>query len=119
MTKEYIDRQSIYDRVKTHTNPYGKPTLDFESGVKVLNMIKTEFATDVAEVRHAKWELIGTEKFMGGGYISIFRCSLCGREVEFCHKNDSDKYEYANTLYPYCHCGAKMDGKVCDENETD
>ena len=52
MAKEYIDRQHIYDRVKTHTNPYGKPTLDFESGLKVLDMIETELAADVAEVQH-------------------------------------------------------------------
>lgn len=48
--KEYIERGSIYRRVKTHTNPYGKPTLDYESGVKVLDMIKQEPAADVVEV---------------------------------------------------------------------
>ena len=30
----YIDADSLYSRVKTHTNPYGKPTLDYKSGVK-------------------------------------------------------------------------------------
>ena len=48
--KEYIERDSIYGRVKTHTNPYGKPTLDYKSGVKVLDMIKQEPAADVVEV---------------------------------------------------------------------
>lgn len=48
--KEYIERDSIYRRVKTATNPYGKPTLDYKSGVKVLNMIKQEPAADVVEV---------------------------------------------------------------------
>lgn len=48
--KEYIERDSIYHRVKRHTNPYGKPTLDYESGVKVLDMIKQEPAADVVEV---------------------------------------------------------------------
>lgn len=48
--KEYIERDSIYRRVKERTNPYGKHTLDYESGVKVLNMIKQEPAADVVEV---------------------------------------------------------------------
>ena len=43
----YIDADSLYRRVKTHTNPYGKPTLDYESGVKVLRMIEQEPTADV------------------------------------------------------------------------
>lgn len=57
--KEYIDRDSIYSRVKRHTNPYGKPTLDYESGVKVLDMIKQEPAADVvgrSAYDQTKWE---------------------------------------------------------------
>lgn len=45
---------------------------------------------DVAEVKHGEW--ISNE--FGGVYI----CSECGRK------------ETTNTE-PYCHCGAKMDGK--------
>lgn len=52
--KEYIERDSIYSRVKRHTNPYGKPTLDYESGIKVLDMIKQEPAADVVEVVRCK-----------------------------------------------------------------
>lgn len=44
----YIDADSLYRRVKTHTNPYGKPTLDYKSGVKVLDMINQEPTADVA-----------------------------------------------------------------------
>ena len=43
----YIDADSLYRRVKTHTNPYGKPTLDYKSGVKVLDMINQEPTADV------------------------------------------------------------------------
>lgn len=43
----YIDADSLYCRVKTHTNPYGKPTLDYQSGVKVLDMINQEPTADV------------------------------------------------------------------------
>jgi len=34
-----IDADALYIWVKTECNPYGKPTLDFESGKKVLSMI--------------------------------------------------------------------------------
>lgn len=44
----YIDADELRRRVKEKTNPYGKPTLDYESGVKVLNMIDNAPTADVA-----------------------------------------------------------------------
>ena len=75
--KEYIERDSIYSRVKTHTNPYGKPTLDYESGVKVLDMIKREPAADVVEVVRCKdckhW------RHETDGMIDHYECAVfCG-----------------------------------------
>lgn len=35
-----IDADKLYDWVKRECNPYGKPTIDFESGNKMLDMIK-------------------------------------------------------------------------------
>ena len=37
---DYISRQSAIRWVKTECNPYGKPTLDFESGKKVIEHLK-------------------------------------------------------------------------------
>lgn len=73
------------------------------------NMSKIPTA-DVAEVKHGEWVLMGTEMFMDGSHSSKFCCSLCSREIGVCHEHDSDKYRYAKVMYPYCHCGAKMDG---------
>lgn len=33
----------------------------------------------------------------------VFRCSICGRLVKDCYRDDLAE------LYPYCHCGAKME----------
>ena len=44
----YVDADKLYSKVKEKTNPYGKPTLDYKSGVKVLNMIKQMLKTDDA-----------------------------------------------------------------------
>ena len=35
-----IDGDKLYDWVRTECNPYGKPTIDFESGNRMLDMIK-------------------------------------------------------------------------------
>lgn len=35
-----IDADKLYDWVRTECNPYGKPTIDFESGNRILDMIK-------------------------------------------------------------------------------
>ena len=54
-----------------------------------------ETAADVAPVVHGRWI-----SFLGGDHIMperYYRCSRCGR-VE-------------SRRQPYCHCGAKMDGK--------
>ena len=50
----YIDADALYRRVKEKTNPCGKPTLDYESGVKVLNMIEQTPTADVGEVERCK-----------------------------------------------------------------
>ena len=34
-----IDADALHRKVKMETNPYGKPTIDYDSGVKVLEWI--------------------------------------------------------------------------------
>lgn len=92
--KEYIDRDSIYSRVKRHTNPYGKPTLDYKSGVKVLDMIKQEPTADVVEVIHSEWILNDD---------GSATCKNCYMTTKYA-------WDYDN-VFNYCpHCSAKMDG---------
>ena len=77
---------------------------------KVIDRIKNAPTADVVEVKHGEWKLMGTEKFMDGSYSSKFFCSKCLREIGVCHEHKSDSHKYAKSMYPYCHCGAKMDG---------
>ena len=94
----YIDADSIYRRVKERTNPYGKPTLDYESGVKVLNMIANEPTADVVEVRHGEWVKLSAH--------SDICCSLCKRPPKIVF----------GVAPLYCpNCGAKMDGERREE----
>lgn len=62
---------------------------------------------DVQKVRHGKWIKKRT---------NVYFCSMCGRlegkELECVVPEVQDKMVYV--IYPYCHCGAKMDGKTND-----
>lgn len=54
-------------------------------------------AADVVEVRHGHWQQNPYCK-------RIYFCSECGRHIEDGSNNPLEHF-------PYCHCGAKMDGK--------
>lgn len=100
---DLISRQAAIRWVKTECNPYGKPTLDFESGKKVIGHLKN---MPPAQTEHGRWmhyahrepqyDISGV-KTWGEEY----QCSNCG----FVHLVIEDFGHYA-----YCpNCGAKMD----------
>ena len=61
-------------------------------------------AADVAPVRHGRW--VSLRK---GDWTSVYECSECKRkETVGCDRSKAD--EQVKRLYPYCHCGAIMDG---------
>lgn len=82
---EYIEREAVIDLI---TRRYENP----EICTQEINSIP---AADAVPVVHARWV-----SFLDGDHIMperYYRCSRCGR-VE-------------SRRQPYCHCGAKMDGK--------
>ena len=51
-TMRLIDADKLYDWIRTECNPYGKPTIDFESGNRMLDMVKRmPIAFDKEKVR--------------------------------------------------------------------
>ena len=50
-TSDCISRQAAIRWVKTECNPYGKPTLDYESGIKVIEHLEAmpSAQSDIAE----------------------------------------------------------------------
>lgn len=50
------------------------------------------------EVVHGRWDQV-----QRWATKAKYRCSVCGREIMSAVKVNIEKY-------PYCHCGAKMDG---------
>lgn len=69
--------------------------------------------TDVEEVKHGEWELKSEIYKMLDDVDEEFyvECPLCHRTeyVPF-ELDDRKMLKYAKEHYPYCHCGAKMDG---------
>ena len=86
-----ISRLDAIQWVKTECNPYGKPTLEFESGKRVIEHLKQ---MPSAEPKTGEW--IDKRNWMG------FECSRCK-----CH---------SRYVTPFCsQCGARMyreDGEV-------
>jgi hypothetical protein len=101
--KEYIEREALKERLGV--SPLFGNIRDGGFFIKdgVIDLVDRQPADDVVEVRHGEWlpdyEIFVYEPFDTTPHRTQtgWKCSLCGR-VE-CAKE------------PYCHCGAKMDGK--------
>lgn len=94
---EYINRGTAFDAV---TDLAGKASTRsaYEAVWKSARALKKNPAADVAPVVHGRWEQVKE-----WATKAKYRCSVCGREIMSAVKVNIEKY-------PYCHCGAKMDG---------
>lgn len=73
----------------------------------------TEPTTDVEPVRRGNWNIRLSRKS-----TLCLVCSVCGRKVDNSDLRlllELGEYGAACQLYPYCHCGAKME--LEDEND--
>lgn len=71
-------------------------------GMAILELAE---AKEREQVRHGRW----IRQQSGFGY-SVWKCSICGRVLLPQTSPLLSDMEHLNDLYPYCHCGAKMDG---------
>lgn len=84
---------------------YGSDREKYDSWDEIIDALENIPNADVAPVIHATWVLTTDV-----GPSELYHCSRCGREeVRF---GKSSIYQQ----YPYCHCGAKMDGGVDHES---
>lgn len=97
--KDLISREDLIRVIKTECNPYGAPTIDYKSGLRVLEII--DRAPTVVNKKltterpQGEWLPIHTDF-----YKWFYKCSVCGREIDTKGKPLSD--------YPFCHCGTQM-----------
>lgn len=100
---EYIEREAALHEIERR-----EALMVGDKRVSVAAMksfIKNRSAADVAPVAHGRWKLLHK-----GGWNSVFACSVCGRREVIV---ESEAYNSALKMpkkYPYCHCGARMDG---------
>ena len=97
--KEYIDKQAAIIQL-SHNKSRGDDEwmLAVESDMGVIRAIP---AADVVPVVHGRWLPIVS-------YNNTYKCSECGRLLV----DIADGLKMVAKHYPYCHCGAKMDGKM-------
>ena len=91
---EYIERERAIREFAVYFREDKKLVDECES---LLCYLPT---ADVVEVRHGEWIF----EFALDGY-NFYKCSECGRQEALLEKESTAEY------FPYCHCGAKMDGK--------
>ena len=110
---EYIEREAVHrlirslDRYAWNDPKRSKyrTTVDIDDVQFGIDKIP---AADVAEVRHGKWIKTYPDNRLDGDYY----CSNCYAGVDIA---TGEETPIDRELY-YCpNCGARMDGKVCDD----
>lgn len=99
---EYIDREKMLKYIEENNTAdewiVGQYNADW-----IYSFIESQPTADVVEVKHGEWK--HKRATIDGEHY--FCCSECGREVSVnIYDNPS-----VTRFYPYCHCGAKMDGR--------
>jgi DNA-directed RNA polymerase subunit RPC12/RpoP len=94
MTNDYIRREDTKDALQEKV--FHNLTDEFYGAMQVLDELEP---ADVAPVVHGRWLPIVS-------YNNTYKCSECGRLLV----DITDGLKMVAKHYPYCHCGAKMDG---------
>ena len=94
--KRLIDANAYVDELK-----WLQEQVSSASAIEIQEYIdrtNRQPTVDAVEVVHGRWE-----KVQEWATKAKYRCSICGREIMSARVVNVEKY-------PYCHCGAKMDG---------
>ena len=89
-----IDADALHRKVKTETNPYGKPTIDYDSGVKVLEWIDKAPTIDAVPVVRCK------------------DCKHCDPENHHCDHNMGTAAPLRRKPDDFCSYGERKEGDV-------
>ena len=87
-----IDADALHRKVKTETNPYGKPTIDYDSGVKVLGWIGKAPTIDAVPV------------------VRCRECKHCDPENYHCDHPMGTAAPLKRKPDDFCSYGERMDG---------
>lgn len=119
---ELIERQAAIDAVMAvYASTVGYKTRErvwetreaiqkLPAAEELMNWISVEDKlpaneTEVLAVVHGRWKLLRK-----GDWTSVFVCSVCGRRETIAESESYNSQLKMPREYPYCHCGAMMDG---------
>ena len=119
-TDDTISRQAAIRWVKKECNPYGKPTLDYDSGLKVIEHLKK---MPSAQSERPKGEWIFNPKDAIDSMFAKPKCPECGFESadggNFCSNCGADlRGDKERRRYNHASEGNK-EQKCGDQNEAD
>ena len=111
MMAEYILREAAREELLSWARCINHPEhLMTADAMCVLDNIP---AAEVELVVHGRWVLLRQ-----GGCTSLYACSACQRKITL--SGDLNTREpRLKKLYPYCHCGARMDGGGRNDDPVD
>jgi DNA-directed RNA polymerase subunit RPC12/RpoP len=104
MIDEYIRIQDLIDALSRLMTGQAMGGYTWMYTTDVYDAIASLPFADVAPVVHGRWLPIVS-------YNNTYKCSECGRLLV----DITDGLKMVAKHYPYCHCGAKMDGENKDE----
>lgn len=103
---EVCDRGKFYKKI--HDRFGGTSDICASAHFEISELIMRLPAADVEPVRRGNWNIRLADEM-----TLCLECSICGRKVDnidLHHLLEAGEYGEACRRYPYCHCGAKMDG---------
>ena len=71
---DLIDRQAAIKWIKTESNPYGNPTLDFESGKKAIEHLEQMPSAEPNYCRECKWSKCCISTYSNGETETYWHC---------------------------------------------
>lgn len=103
---EYIERKRTVELLRSLGNrEYRKEKGTIQDAIKMISYPEYTPTEDVAPVVHGRWKLRRK-----GDWTSVFACSVCGRRETIAESESYNSQLKMPREYPYCHCGAMMDG---------
>lgn len=97
MADEYIYKRDVLNLPQSIERNLRGEIVERSIDVKDIEALEP---ADVVPVRHGTWLPIVS-------YNNTYKCSECGRLLV----DITDGLKMVAKNYPYCHCGAKMDGE--------
>ncbi len=97
--KDEIEADHLRREIQAQANPYGKPSIGYDDGLKVLQIIDRQITIPIHEhpVKHGHWKQVTSADSKNW---AVHECSECGNEVDM-------PIDYHD---PFClYCGARMD----------